>query len=75
MTVEAMSFGALKSTQMPTLFVRSMAIEAGGVGFVVAIVDLPGMGNQNTRTIREMVAQMSDLEEAQVLVDVVRPEE
>jgi hypothetical protein len=50
------------------IFVRSMAIEANGVGFVMAIVDLPGMGNQNTRTIREMVAQMSDLEESQVLV-------
>jgi len=51
-----------------SIYVRSMAIEAGGVGFVMAIVDLPGMGNQNTRAIREMVADMSDLEETQVLI-------
>ncbi len=50
------------------IYVRSMAIEAEGVGFVMAIVDLPGMGNQNTRAIREMVAEMSDLEESQVLI-------
>jgi len=50
------------------IYVRSMAIEAEGVGFVMAIVDLPGMGNQNTRAIREMVADMSDLEESQVLI-------
>ncbi len=50
------------------IFVRSMAIEADGVGFVMAIVDLPGMGNQNTRAIRKRVAKLSDLEEQNVLI-------
>ncbi|HGG56399.1 MAG TPA: hypothetical protein ENK31_01240 [Nannocystis exedens] len=50
------------------IFVRSMAIEARGVGFVMGVVDLPGMGNQNTRAIREMVADLSGLEEQNVLI-------
>lgn len=51
-----------------SIFVRSMAIEADGVGFVMAIVDLPGMGNQNTRAIRKRVAKLSDLAEQNVLI-------
>lgn len=47
---------------------RSFAIEAEGVGLVMSIVDLPGMGNQNTRAIRAKVAAATGLSEAQVLV-------
>ncbi|HEY8376134.1 MAG TPA: hypothetical protein VIK91_06580, partial [Nannocystis sp.] len=50
------------------IYARSFAIEAPGGGIILAIVDLPGMGNQNTRAVRKMVAEMTGLDENQVLV-------
>lgn len=50
------------------IFARSFAIETDGGGIVMAIVDLPGMGNQNTRAVRKQVAELTGLDEAQVLV-------
>ena len=50
------------------IYARSFAIEAGGAGIVLAIVDLPGMGNRVTRAIRQKVAGLTGLSEAQVLV-------
>lgn len=50
------------------IFARSFAIEGNGGGLVMAIVDLPGMGNQVARAVREKVAAMTGLTDAQVLV-------
>lgn len=50
------------------IFARSFAIEGNGGGLVMAIVDLPGMGNQVTRTVRQKVAAATGLEETQVLI-------
>lgn len=36
---------------------------------LMSVVDLPGMGNQNTREVRKRVAAMTGLGEAQVLID------
>ncbi|MCY1055365.1 hypothetical protein [Nannocystis sp. SCPEA4] len=51
-----------------SIFARSFAIEGSGGGLIMAIVDLPGMGNQNTRAVRQKVAELTGLEESQVLV-------
>ncbi len=50
------------------IYARSFAIEGEGGGLVMSIVDLPGMGNQITRKIRDQVAAMTGLSPAQVLV-------
>ncbi|PCC72426.1 hypothetical protein SAMN02745121_01603 [Nannocystis exedens] len=50
------------------IFARSFAIEGEGGGVIMAIVDLPGMGNQNTRAVRQKVAELTGLDEGQVLV-------
>ncbi len=50
------------------IFVRSLAIEANGEGIILAILDLPGMGNQITRALRQEVAAATGLSEDQVLV-------
>lgn len=50
------------------IYARSFAYEAPGGGVIVSIVDLPGMGNQNTRLLRQKVAALTGLEEGQVLV-------
>lgn len=50
------------------IYARSFAYEAAGTGVIVSIVDLPGMGNQNTRLLRQKVAALTGLEEGQVLV-------
>ena len=50
------------------VFARSFAVEGNGGGLVMAIVDLPGMGNQISRDIRAKVAEMTGLSPAQVLV-------
>jgi hypothetical protein len=50
------------------IFARSFAIEGNGGGVVMAIVDLPGMGNRITRDVRAKVAAMTGLDAAQVLV-------
>ncbi|MFZ6180465.1 hypothetical protein [Nannocystis pusilla] len=50
------------------VFARSFAIEGDGGGVIMAIVDLPGMGNQNTRAVRQKVAELTGLDEAQILV-------
>lgn len=47
---------------------RTFAFEAEGGGLILTIVDLPGMGNQNTRAIRQKVAAMTGLDEAQIVV-------
>lgn len=47
---------------------RSFAFEAEGGGLIMTIVDLPGMGNQNTRAVRQKVAAMTGLAEGQILV-------
>ncbi|MCB9751049.1 MAG: neutral/alkaline non-lysosomal ceramidase N-terminal domain-containing protein [Myxococcales bacterium] len=49
------------------IYVRSFAIEAGD-GLILAIMDLPGMGNQISRAIREDVAAATGLSEDQVLI-------
>lgn len=50
------------------IFARSFAIEGNGGGLIMAIVDLPGMGNQVTRQVRKEVAELTGLDEAQVLI-------
>ncbi len=50
------------------IYARSFAFEAEGGGVILSIVDLPGMGNQNTRLLRKKVAELTGLEEGQVLV-------
>ncbi|MBK8265743.1 MAG: hypothetical protein IPK80_31000 [Nannocystis sp.] len=62
-----MSRGPAQGVHDP-IFARSFAFEAGGVGLLMSVVDLPGMGNQNTREVRKRVAAMTGLSEAQVLI-------
>ncbi len=50
------------------IYARSLAIEGNGGGVVLSIVDLPGMGNRITRSIRTKVAELTGLPEAHVLV-------
>ncbi|MDC0717262.1 hypothetical protein [Nannocystis bainbridge] len=50
------------------IFARSFAIEGDGGGVIMSIVDLPGMGNQNTRAVRQKVAELTGLDEGQILV-------
>lgn len=50
------------------VFARSFAIEGDGGGLIMTIVDLPGMGNQNTRAVRQKVAELTGLAEGQILV-------
>ena len=50
------------------IYARSFAIEGNGGGLVMAIVDLPGMGNQVTRQVRQKVAATTGLAETQVLI-------
>jgi hypothetical protein len=50
------------------IFARSLALEAEGGGLVMTIVDLPGMGNQNTRAVRQKAAELTGLDEGQILV-------
>lgn len=50
------------------IFARSFAIEGNGGGLVMAIVDLPGMGNEITREVRKQVAAKTGLADAQILI-------
>lgn len=50
------------------IFARTLALEAEGGALVMTIVDLPGMGNQNTRAVRQKAAELTGLDEAQILV-------
>jgi hypothetical protein len=50
------------------IFARSFALEAEGGALVMTIVDLPGMGNQNTRAVRQKAAELTGLDEGQILV-------
>jgi hypothetical protein len=50
------------------IFARTLALEAEGGGLVMTIVDLPGMGNQNTRAVRQKAAELTGLDEGQILV-------
>ena len=50
------------------IYARSFAIEGNGGGIVMSIVDLPGMGNRISRDVRKKVAEMTGLDESQVLV-------
>ena len=50
------------------IYARSFAVEGNGGGLVMSIVDLPGMGNQITREIRQQVAAKTGLSDAQILV-------
>jgi hypothetical protein len=50
------------------IFARSFAVEGNGGGIVMSIVDLPGMGNRITRDVRTKVAELTGLDEAQVLI-------
>lgn len=59
--------GAAKGVHDP-IFARSLALEAEGGGLVMTIVDLPGMGNQNTRSVRQKAAELTGLDEAQILI-------
>lgn len=61
------SRGAAKGVH-DKIYARSFAYEAAGGAVIMAIVDLPGMGNQNTRALRKQVAALTGLAEDQVLV-------
>lgn len=50
------------------IYTRAFAVEGNGGGLVMAITDLPGMGNEVTRSIREKVAAATGLDESAVLV-------
>jgi hypothetical protein len=50
------------------IYARSFAVEGNGGGIVMSIVDLPGMGNRITRDVRKKVAEMTGLQESQVLI-------
>jgi len=61
------SRGAAKGVH-DKIYARSFAYEAAGGAVIMTIVDLPGMGNQNTRALRKQVAALTGLAEDQVLV-------
>lgn len=50
------------------IYARSFAVEGNGGGIVMSIVDLPGMGNRISRDVRKKVAELTALQESQVLV-------
>lgn len=50
------------------IFVRSVAVGLEGEGFVAAMTDLPGMGNDFTRAIRTRVAETTGLPPEHVLI-------
>lgn len=59
--------GPAKGVHDP-IYARSFAYEAEGGALLLSIVDLPGMGNQNTRALRTKVAALTGLAEEQVMV-------
>lgn len=50
------------------IFVRSFAVELGGEGFVAAVADMPGMGNNYTNAIRTRVAEETGIPPEHVLI-------
>ncbi len=50
------------------LHVRSFALQYGGEGFVAAITDLPGMGNEFSRAIQARVSEQLEIPVSHVLV-------
>lgn len=50
------------------IYVRSIAVGLGDEGFVAAMTDLPGMGNDYTRAIRMRVAENTGLPPEHVLI-------
>lgn len=50
------------------IFVRSFAVKLGDAGFVAAVADMPGMGNDYTHAIRDRVSKETGIPSDHVLI-------